>query len=201
MKSRRPPMLTAKLAAAFQFAQLAHSRQVRKRTGIPYISHPMAVAALVLEYGGDEDQAVAALLHDTIEDCGVTHDQLDRFFGPRVARAVKDCTDGTVETKRDNSSWQERKERYVAHLRQADTRSLLVSAADKLHNARAIVRDVRRKGPGVWGRFNADRDQIVRYYESLVVAFGTRTGGAVGEFRALLNDLAAAVADMKRLAA
>ena len=101
--------LSEKLARAFAFAQRAHGGQTRKGTSIPYLSHPMAVASIVLEYGGSEDQAAAALLHDTVEDCGVTYEQLSGEFGPAVARIVKDCTDAETLPK---PPWRERKERY-----------------------------------------------------------------------------------------
>jgi (p)ppGpp synthase/HD superfamily hydrolase len=137
-KTRRsaPPRLTDKLAKAFRLALKAHAGQ------IPYLSHPMAVASIVLEHGGTEDQAVAALLHDTVEDCGVTCARIARGFGPAAARMVKDCTDPETSPK---LPWKERKRRYLERLRS----SLLVSAADKLHNARAIVGDVRHEGKKV----------------------------------------------------
>ena len=198
--SRRaaPPTLSAKLAKAFRFAQKAHGKQTRKGTSIPYLSHPIAVASIVLEYGGSEDQAVAALLHDTVEDCGTTYASITREFGPAAARIVKDCTDAETIPK---PPWKERKVRYINHLRhESGARSLIVSAADKLHNAKAINRDVRQQGKSVWGRFSAKPSEIVWYYESLFKIFRTRAPEAPGPFRLLVQELGAAVKEMKTLA-
>ena len=190
--------LTAKLGKAFTFAQKAHGKQVRKGTAIPYVSHPMAVASIVLEHGGSEDQAVAALLHDTVEDCGVSYAQLTRAFGPAATRIVKDCTDADTLPK---PPWKERKVRYLEHLRRASgPRSLIVSAADKLHNAQAIVRDVKRHGKGVWGRFSAPPSEIAWYYLTLVAIYKARAAELPSEFRLLVRELEAVVKELKALA-
>lgn len=192
----RSPRLSDKLAKAFQFAQIAHGRQVRKGTAIPYLSHPMAVSAITLEHGGTEDQASAALLHDTVEDCGVTYQQISRRFGHVVARIVRDCTDAETIPK---PPWKERKVRYIEHLERSDARSLLVSAADKLHNARAIVTDVKRDGNKVWKRFNASPAEILWYYESLHRVFRKRRAEGGGAFKRLTSELGAIVAEMRAL--
>jgi GTP pyrophosphokinase len=193
-----PPRLTEKLAQALRFARKAHEGQTRKGTAIPYVSHPMAVASIVLEHGGTQDQAVAALLHDTVEDCGVKYPTITRLFGPAVARMVKDCTDSETFPK---PPWKQRKKGYLEQLRSLrDPRSLLVSAADKLHNSRAIVGDVKREGKKVWRRFNAAPGEILWYYESLLVVFRKRSAEVPGQFRRLVQELDAVVREMKELA-
>lgn len=193
---KKGPTLTTRFTRAFGFAYHAHLDTVRKGTGIPYLSHPMAVAAIVFEHGGSEDQAIAALLHDTVEDCGVRYETLAAEFGPAVARIVKDCTDAETDPK---PPWKERKVRYIEHIRKADPASLLVSAADKLHNARAIVHDVKLHGAGVWKRFNTTPDEILWYYDSLVRAFRKRSAHLTDGFRHLLASLEAEVSQMRSL--
>ncbi len=189
--------LTNKLAVAFQFALEAHGSQKRKGTTTPYISHLMAVASLVFEYGGTEDQAVAALLHDVVEDTPIKLDVIQKAFGPTVAHIVDDCTDAETLPK---PPWRDRKKRYIKHLRdEAGPDSLLVSAADKLHNARAIAHDVRHYGSEVWRRFNATPRDIVWYYKSLLKIFRRRSVEAPGML-ALVQELDTAVSAMKDLA-
>lgn len=152
---------------AFSMARRLHDGQVRKGTEIPYLAHLLAVAALVLEAGGDEDEAIAALLHDGPEDQG-GHDTLAdvrRRFGPRVADIVAECSD-TLESPKP--PWRERKESYLAHLLLASPSALRVSCADKLHNLRSIVADYRVHGELLWERFSAGRDQQLWYYGTLV---------------------------------
>jgi (p)ppGpp synthase/HD superfamily hydrolase len=166
-----------RLAAALAMAHDAHRTQTRKGTDIPYISHPMAVAALVLEFGGSEDQAIAALLHDAIEDSGEDYDnRIGEAFGPVVRDMVRDCTDGTAESKarpttpeEKRTAWKARKLAYLAHLenKPKTAASLLVSACDKLHNARAIVADLHGVGTAVFDRFTAGRDGTLWYYGEL----------------------------------
>ena len=162
---------------AVDYARVAHAGQVRKGSGIPYLYHLLAVSSLVLEYGGDEDQAIAGLLHDVIEDCGEQHDPiLLAKFGESVIEIVRDCTDGTEESKKQATSpeekqadWWNRKLKYIEHLRKEPDRSLLVSGCDKLHNARAIIEDLQNPDVGiaVFDRFTAGRQATLRYYESI----------------------------------
>lgn len=153
----------------------AHSGQVRKGTTIPYISHPMAVAAIALEHGADEEQAIAALLHDAVEDGGIEYAQrIEQKFGHRVAVIVEGCTDGVPDALGVKEDWQLRKERYIAHLKAASDDILLVSGADKLHNARAIVEDLQRIGSVVFERFSATKEQTLWYYETLSSIFSMR---------------------------
>ncbi|MBI4618393.1 MAG: HD domain-containing protein [Planctomycetes bacterium] len=158
------------LARALAFAARAHAGQKRKGTEVPYLSHLLAVAALVVEHGGDTDQAIAALLHDSIEDCeGVTAESLAEAFGARVARIVADCTDtGPGDRPGAKSPWKERKLRYLDHLASALPESLLVSACDKRHNLADLVRDVRSQGKGYLSRFSASPAEQVWYFEGVL---------------------------------
>lgn len=155
---------------ALVFASELHSSQVRKGTTIPYIAHPLAVASIVLEYGGDEDEAIAALLHDAIEDAGgaPTRDEIRSRFGDRVTEIVEGCTDSWVEPK---PPWLERKKAYIEHVVSASASVRLVSAADKLHNARAILKDYREIGEALWSRFTGGKVGTLWYYRSLVAEF------------------------------
>lgn len=165
---------TTRYANAVRFAAHAHAGQVRKGTTIPYVVHPLAVSALVVEFAGDEDHAIAGLLHDVVEDCGVSLLTLSDRFGTRVAAIVEGCTDGAPDAHGVKAPWRERKERYLAHLEEEPQDTLLVSACDKLHNARAIVSDIRLVGDEVFGRFSANRDEVIWYYRSLAGVFGRR---------------------------
>jgi (p)ppGpp synthase/HD superfamily hydrolase len=159
--------LTKRFSDALAFADDRHRDHVRKGTEIPYISHLLAVAGIVLEFGGTEDEAIAALLHDATEDKKATAEEIRRTFGESVVRIVKECSDTEEDPK---PPWRPRKERYIEHLGQASDSTLLVSAADKLHNARAILADYRQIGDRLWERFNTDADSLW-YYRSLVEAF------------------------------
>lgn len=170
-------ILTRRFTDAVDYARIAHAPQFRKGSGIPYIYHLLGVASLVLEYGGSEDQAIAGLLHDVLEDCGAGHEGAIRAqFGQVVGDIVKACTDGTVESKthaqRTGSAldhWRERKLAYLDHLRQVSETILLVSGCDKLHNARAILGDLENPdvGTAVFERFTARREGTLGYYQSL----------------------------------
>jgi (p)ppGpp synthase/HD superfamily hydrolase len=162
--------LTDRYAEAVAYASALHAQQVRKKTSIPYISHLLAVSALVLEAGGDEEMAIAALLHDGPEDQGgqrILDDILERF-GPRVAEIVRGCTDSLAEDPEDKDDWETRKKDYLEHLEQTSADGLAVSLADKLHNARSIVTDLLIGGASVWGRFTASPDRILWYYQSIL---------------------------------
>ncbi len=162
--------LSSRFQQALIYATDVHAAQLRKGTPVPYVSHILIVAGLVLEQGGDEDEAIAALLHDAVEDQGGEARLADirTRFGDRVADIVLGCSDTTVKPK---PPWEERKRRYLAHLPTSSASDRLVSAADKLANARSILADYRVMGDDVWQRFNANRDQILWYYRSLVTAF------------------------------
>lgn len=164
---------TCRFDSAFQLASSLHRNQLRKDTTTPYISHLMAVAAIVLEAGGDEDLAIAALLHDAVEDQGgqPTLETIRRLFGDRVAGIVSECSDTDIQPK---PPWRARKEAYIAHVATASEDAVLVSLADKLHNARAILADYRALGDEVWKRFNAGKDDLLWYYRELAKAFRAR---------------------------
>jgi (p)ppGpp synthase/HD superfamily hydrolase len=164
--AQREIRLGPRFLHAFQFAAEKHAGQTRKASTIPYIAHLMGVASLVLEAGGDEDLAIAALLHDVVEDCGGAPmlREVRRRFGNRVAKVVDGCTDADTDPK---PPWRERKENYLRHLADADADTLLVSAADKLNNVRSILSDYREIGEFVWNRFNGGREGTLWYYRSL----------------------------------
>jgi (p)ppGpp synthase/HD superfamily hydrolase len=143
--------------------------QVRKGTTIPYLSHLMIVAGYVWESGGDTNQAIAAVLHDTIEDTDVTWDDLVTYFGEDVANLVKECSDGVDDDRhRDAATWMSRKAGYIGSIPHKSDRAKLVTAADKAHNGSAIVADVVAHGPAVWERFNAHPVEIVWYYHEVL---------------------------------
>ncbi len=168
-------MQLAKLASALDLAIQAHQGQVRKSTTIPYISHPMAVASIALEYGASEDQAIAALLHDAIEDGGIQYAKLiEAQFGLHVHDLVQGCTDGTPDHTGSKAPWLERKTAYIQHLQEASDEVLLVSCSDKLHNARAIVSDLINEGPSVFNRFSSSTEQTLWYYRQLAIVFTNR---------------------------
>ncbi|MGC1453341.1 MAG: HD domain-containing protein [Candidatus Sulfotelmatobacter sp.] len=162
----RSVKLGPRFLRAFEFAAKKHRGQTRKASTIPYIAHLMGVASLVLEAGGDEDLAIAALLHDVVEDCGGAPmlKTVRRRFGKRVAKVVDGCTDADSYPK---PPWRERKEKYIRHLKTADADTRLVSAADKLHNLRSIISDYREIGESVWSRFNGGREGTLWYYRTL----------------------------------
>jgi (p)ppGpp synthase/HD superfamily hydrolase len=196
-ESARPVKLGARFLRAFQFAAEKHAGQTRKASTIPYIAHLMGVASLVLEAGGDEDLAVAALLHDVVEDCGGAPmlDEVQRRFGARVAKVVAGCTDSDTYPK---LPWRERKETYMRHLRKADADTRLVSAADKLHNVRSIVSDYRIVGESVWARFNGGRGGTLWYYRALLDEFLRRKPNRVTrELRLAVKELQSAARRMK----
>jgi GTP pyrophosphokinase len=180
---------------ALAFAAAVHARQFRKGTTIPYVAHLLAVTAIALEHGADEDEATAALLHDAIEDQGGARmrEEIRRRFGDRVREIVEGCTDAEVIPK---PPWRKRKEAYVAHLRDASPSVLLVSASDKLHNARAILADYRVHGEELWERFAGGREGTLWYYTALVKAFRKNPGS----HPALVDELARTVSELQSLA-
>jgi (p)ppGpp synthase/HD superfamily hydrolase len=188
------PLLTDRYDHALTFARTRHAGQVRKATQIPYVAHLIAVSALVLEDGGDEDQAVAGLLHDVVEDCGGAPvlAEVRAEFGDEVARIVDACSDTDEEPK---PPWEPRKRAYIAHLEHVDEPVLRVSCADKLHNARAILGDLRVNGHEVWSRFKATPEQTRWYYRTLAEVFTRRLPGAMpAELRRTVEDIDAEAA-------
>jgi (p)ppGpp synthase/HD superfamily hydrolase len=165
--------LKARFEDALVYANRLHGSQTRKGTDIPYISHLLAVAGLVIEAGGNEDEVIAALLHDGPEDQGglATLKEISDRYGVPVGKIVAACSDTFEEVKPD---WRERKQNYLGHVRYASPSVRLVSCADKLHNARAILADYRRLGEDLWSRFNAGREDILWYYGELARIFAER---------------------------
>ena len=187
-----PHRLGSRFRAALVLAAELHAGQLRKGTDIPYIGHLLAVAATVIEDGGSEDEAIAALLHDAAEDQGGEQvlAAIRARFGDGVGGIVAECSD-TFESPKP--PWRERKQAYVAHLATASDGAIRVSLADKLHNARAIVRDLSLSGPALWERFSAGREAQLWYYGELAAAFEARRPGVLtAELRGLVDEMAAA---------
>jgi (p)ppGpp synthase/HD superfamily hydrolase len=170
VKQKFAVKLGPRFLRGFRFAAQKHAGQTRKASSTPYLAHLMGVASLVLEFGGDEDLAIAALLHDVVEDCGGAPmlKEVRRKFGSRVAKIVDGCTDSDTEPK---PPWRERKESYIRHLKSADAETRLVSAADKLNNVRSILSDYREVGESIWSRFNGGREGTLWYYRALLEEF------------------------------
>jgi (p)ppGpp synthase/HD superfamily hydrolase len=190
----RPIKLGPRFLRAFAFAAEKHAKQTRKGSTIPYIAHLMGVASLVLEAGGDEDLAIAALLHDAVEDGGGAPmlKEIRRRFGARVAKVVDGCSDTDTDP---NPPWRERKETYIRHLKKADADTRLVSAADKLNNVRSILADYRQIGESVWSRFNGGREGTLWYYRTLRDEFLKRKPNRI------TRDFDLAVSELESLAA
>lgn len=163
------PFYGPRVGRALRFAADAFASRARKGSGVPYLTHLLAVTTLVMENGGDEDQICAAVLHDYLEDIpGATVEELEEAFGARVARIVRALSDAT--NAREKAPWKPRKLAYLAHLRDEPAEVKLVSAADKLHNARSILDDHRRMGDEVFSRFTAPREETLWYYREVVRA-------------------------------
>jgi (p)ppGpp synthase/HD superfamily hydrolase len=188
-------MITRRFVDALAVAIDAHKDQLRTGTAIPYISHPLAVASIALEFGADEDQAIAALLHDAIEDGGASFIPIiETKFGTRVASIVASCTDGVADNNGKKVNWWERKRAYLAHIEDAAPDVLLVLGSDKLHNARAIVSDLQKEGISVFERFSTKREGTLWYYSELSAIFQKRRAP-------MAEALKTTVLKMKRLAA
>lgn len=189
----KPPIYTAKFTQAFAYAARLHARQRRKGTNKPYISHLMSVTSIVIAYGGDEEMAIAALLHDVVEDQGGVKrlHEIRRKFGKRVAHMVDGCTDSYEEPK---PPWLERKRNYIARVGKEDAQTRLVSAADKLSNVRDILQDVRADGDQAFERFRGKKDGTLGYYRALVTEF--RKAGA----NPLVEELDRVVTELERVA-
>jgi GTP pyrophosphokinase len=184
-------VLTERFERALIHATRLHRDQRRKGSGVPYISHLLAVCALTLDYGGGEDEAIAALLHDAIEDQGgaVARDEIYREFGERVTEIVEGCTD-TDETPKP--PWRARKEAYLRHVAEASPSMRLVSACDKIHNARSLVMDYRICGEALWSRFTGGRDGTLWYYRAMVNALrGAGSSEVVDELDRVVTELEA----------
>jgi (p)ppGpp synthase/HD superfamily hydrolase len=185
------PRLTGQFSKALVYAELKHHNQVRKGGDIPYVGHLLTVAGLVINDGASEAQAIAALLHDTVEDQGgpATLEEIKENFGDEVARIVQECSDTDEQPK---PPWRERKETYVKHLAEVGEDTLLVSVADKLDNARSMLRDYHGHGPALWERFNRKNPQDhLWYYGELLKAYRARglDSWMVGELDRVVDEL------------
>ena len=187
--------MTQRFQDALAYAAKLHADQLRKGTTIPYITHLLSVAAIVMEHGATEDEAIAALLHDAIEDQGgdATRQEIRRRFGDSVVAIVDGCTDAEVTPK---PPWRQRKEKHIAHLKDATRSVLLVSAADKLHNARAVLGDYRVVKEEIWSRFKGGKDGTLWYYRAMLNALLEHPLSN----RRLVEELGRVVTEMESLA-
>lgn len=188
---------TTRISAAFTLAALVHEKQKRKSTDIPYISHPMAVAAQVSVWGGSEDQFIAALLHDVVEDGGAQYmPVIEEHFGKHVLDLVMACSDAAPQRGQPKGAWIERKEKYIANLHSAADEVLLISAADKWHNLASILADAKQLGEVVFDRFirqdfeRTDKKKMVLwYYKELLAVYRERNVPVVVELKNLLSEI------------
>ena len=199
--------LSGHFSEAFTLALKLHRDQTRKRAkdeqdapGIPYMAHLMSVAALVLEHGGDQDEAIVALLHDGPEDQGgqETLDQIRSQFGDRVADIVEGCSDTLVADRKEKPEWKARKEQYLDHLRETTSPGVfLVSVADKVHNLRSILEDYRSLGDKLWERFTGKRDGTLWYYGELLKVYQEKAPARCND---LVDELERTYLELTRLA-
>ena len=182
------PELGPRLQRAFRYAAKKHAGQARKGTAVPYLSHLMAVTSLVLEAGGDEEMAIAALLHDVVEDCGGMPRlrEIQKRFGSRVAKIVEGCTDSFTQPKPE---WIERKKEYLREVKHADDETRLVSASDKLHNVRTILADYRQNGEAIWTRFNGKKEGTLWYYRALSDEYARKPNRITHELEIVVTEL------------
>ena len=192
------PVVGKRFRDALVWAAELHEEQKRKGGNVPYVAHLIGVASIVLEHGGDEDQAIAALLHDALEDQAhrMTPGEICARFGQKVEAIVEACTDGDAEEQRDRdpARWRVRKQKYIDEIASKPAEALLVSMADKLYNARAILEDFREIGDKLWPRFTAGKEGNLWYYRALLTAFRARADNR------LWHELDRTVADIERLA-
>lgn len=182
-------ILTQKFEQALVYATRLHTQQVRKATGIPYISHLLSVAALVLENGGNEEEAIAALLHDAVEDQGgaATRAEIYQLFGEQVVAIVDGCTECDTLPK---PPWHERKQRYLEQLCLGSPAVRRVALADKLHNARSLLFDYRQQGDAIWSVFTAGREGTLWFYHSLINLYRqTPSTPMLEELARVINEL------------
>jgi (p)ppGpp synthase/HD superfamily hydrolase len=188
-----PPVVGPRFEAALGDAARLHAEQRRKGTNVPYVAHLLAVASLVLEDGGDEYEAIAALLHDAVEDQAESLGRIAARYGPKVAEIVRQCSGPMGE---ESGTWRQRKQVVIDQVAASSPAALRVELADKLHNARAILADHRRVGEALWDRFNASgRGEVLWYFRSLTEAF--RAAGATGP---LVDELERTVEEIHRRA-
>ncbi|MEO8890843.1 MAG: HD domain-containing protein [Coleofasciculaceae cyanobacterium] len=185
-------ILTSRFEQALIYATRLHSQQTRKVTGVPYISHLLSVTALVLEAGGNEEEAIAALLHDAVEDQGgaTTRAEIYDQFGEQIVAIVDDCTEFKSEIK---PPWRERKLHYIEQLRVASPSARRVALADKLHNMRALLFDYRQQGEAIWSLFSTDKEGILWFYHTLLKMYREVAPSP------MVEELARVVAELEQL--
>ncbi|MBL8784840.1 MAG: HD domain-containing protein [Deltaproteobacteria bacterium] len=194
-KETTEPLLGPRFTDALSWGAELHRHQVRKGSDVPYLAHLLSVAALVLEHGGDEDVAIAAVLHDAVEDQGGQPilDEIGRRFGARAADIVLGVSDSVTAKGALKAPWRDRKEKYLVHFAEASADVRLVSMADKLHNARSTVSDLRREGPRTWDKFNATREDTLWFYRRFADLAKTL------DRRAIVDELELVVRDLERV--
>jgi (p)ppGpp synthase/HD superfamily hydrolase len=181
--------LTDKFESALVYATRLHANQTRKITGVPYVAHLLSVAALVLEAGGTEEEAIAGLLHDAVEDQGgkSTREEIRQLFGETVIAIVDGCTESDTYPK---PPWKERKQRYLHNLRYASPSVRRVSLADKLHNARSLLADYRQYGSSIWSQFKAGQEGTLWFYRQLQQMYSeTGSDFLTDEFSQVIQEL------------
>ncbi|MEM7555295.1 MAG: HD domain-containing protein [Cyanobacteria bacterium P01_A01_bin.84] len=182
-------ILTDKFETALVYATRLHANQTRKMSGVPYISHLLSVTALILEAGGTENEAIAGLLHDAVEDQGgsQTREEIRKIFGSEVVTIIDGCTEWDTYPK---PPWEERKRKYLENLSHANTSLRRVSLADKLHNARSLLADWQKFGDEIWTRFNGGKEKTLWFYHSLIGIY-EKTGSdwMTGEFKQVVSQL------------
>lgn len=181
--------LGSRFEDALVYATRLHAEQTRKQSDVPYIAHLLGVASMVLEDGGDEDEAIAALLHDAAEDQGGfrTLEDIRTKFGDKVAKIVEFCTDAYTQPK---PAWRIRKESYLTSIPSGDRSAWRVALADKVYNARATLRDILREGDRAWDKFNGGREGTLWYYRELLNRFGeVYRGDLFEEFKEIVEKL------------
>lgn len=197
--------LGSEFTKALTLACRFHEKQARKGTQIPYVAHLLAVASLALEHGATENEAIAAVLHDALEDHpanGETERTIAKELPAEVLAIVKGCSDGETGAERSKANWWERKQRYIAHVSHASRSVRLVSACDKLHNARAILSDYREHHEKLWHRFNGGRANTLTYYRALTDAFRAAAKHESHDgMRRLLDELDRVVTELHQEAA
>jgi (p)ppGpp synthase/HD superfamily hydrolase len=194
-------VLGARFSEAVRWASMLHADQCRKGTRIAYASHLLGVASLVLEDGGSEEDAIAAVLHDAVEDRDVAEAEIRARFGEHIAAVVAACSDG-IDGPRDSTDWKQRKERYLAHLERDELPdgTLRVAVADKLHNARSILSELRDQGPALWAKFHASGADQAWYYTEVARVLAQRHPDSVvtRELTRVVAELTAEIADAER---
>jgi len=196
-------MLSPRFDHALGYASQLHRSQKRKGTEIAYVSHLLSTSAIALEHGATEDEAIAALLHDAIEDQGregATRFEIGVHFGAAVLKIVEACSDAEGGPGQKKAPWKQRKEKYIRHLRTADASTRLVSASDKLHNARTILADLRIHGNTVWTRFKGKKAGSLWYYRTLITTFRKAGASDTAAMKRLIDELDRTVTELETLA-